>query len=29
VAAQLVDGFAALNEPARRLFSMPDKGLNT
>jgi hypothetical protein len=29
VAAQLIGGFAALNEPARRLFSMPDKGLNT
>jgi hypothetical protein len=29
VAAQLVDGFADLNDPARKLFSMPETGLNT
>jgi hypothetical protein len=29
VAAQLVDGFADLNGPARKLFSMPETGLNT
>jgi hypothetical protein len=29
VAAQLVDGFAAMNEPARRLFSTPEEGLHT
>jgi hypothetical protein len=28
VAAQIVDGFADLNEPARRLFATPDEGLN-
>jgi hypothetical protein len=29
VAAQLVDGFADLNGPARQLFSMPETGLKT
>ncbi|MFD7284000.1 hypothetical protein ACFV80_45255 [Streptomyces sp. NPDC059862] len=29
VAAQIVEGFAALDEPARRLFSTPDKGLRS
>lgn len=28
VAAQLVDGFADLNGPAKRLFAMPQQGLN-
>jgi hypothetical protein len=28
VAAQIVDGFADLNEPAARLFATPEKGLN-
>jgi hypothetical protein len=28
VAAQIVDGFANLNEPAARLFATPDEGLN-
>jgi hypothetical protein len=29
VAAQLVDGFANLNDPAQKLFSMPKAGLKT
>jgi hypothetical protein len=29
VAAQLVDGFADLNDPAKRLFAMLQQGLNT
>src|SRR5215207_6448712 len=29
VAAQLVDGFADLNGPAKGLFAMPQQGLNT
>jgi len=28
VAAQIVDGFADLNDNARRLFATPDRGLN-
>jgi len=29
VAAQLVDGFADLNGPAKQRFAMPQQGLNT
>jgi hypothetical protein len=28
IAAQIVDGFADLNDNAERLFATPDKGLN-
>jgi hypothetical protein len=28
VAAQIVDGFEDLNEPAMRLFATPEEGLN-